>query len=283
MPPSTPATALRPHDIRAAWLPRRVALLAAVLIWLAILLVIPLTSLLVAGIEAGPLEVLRDIGRAGGWTALLRSCWLAVAAVALNGVFGIAGAIYLTRHRFFARRILDAMVDLPLAVSPVMIGLAFILVFGRGGLLEPLVQALGWKITFAWPGLLLATVFVTLPFTLREVSHVLVELGTEEEQAAATLGAGPWTTFWKVTLPNIRQGLTYGATLTLARSLGEFGAVLVVGGAITGRTDTATTFIYAATEARHEPAAFGMALLLAAFSMAFLLVLEQARRRRKET
>ncbi len=270
----------RPDAFRTRWLPRRVALLALVVAWMALLLLIPLGSLAVGVVQFGPLAVLRQIGEAGGWPALGRTVVVAIASVVLNGVFGVAGAIYLVRHRFWGRRLLDMLVDLPLAVSPVMTGLAFILVFGRGGLAEPLLEALGWKITFAMPSLVLATVFVTLPFVLREVSHVLVELGIDEEAAAATLGASASQTFWRITVPNIRHGLTYGSTLTLARALGEFGAVLVVGGAIKGRTDTATTFIFTAVDERHEPAAYGMALILAALSMAFLVLLERLKKRR---
>ena len=131
---------------------------------------------------------------------------------------------------------------------------------------------------FAWPGVLVATLFVTLPFTLREVALVLAELGDSEEQAAATLGASAWTTYWRVTLPNIRGGLVLGTTLTLARALGEFGAVLVLGGSVANRTQTATTFIHAAVEERQEPAAFGMALILAAAAVALLTVLQTHRR-----
>lgn len=211
--------------------------------------------------------------------ALGLSAAMAAASVGLNGVFGVAGAIVLTRHRFLGRRVLDALVDLPLALSPVMTGLAFLLLFGRSGLLRPALDAVGLQVAFAWPGVLLATLFVTLPFTLREVALVLEELGDSEEQAAATLGASPWQTFWRVTLPNVRHGLVLGTTLTLARALGEFGAVLVVGGGVANRTETATTFIHATVEERQEPAAFGMALLLAAAAVLLLGLLEKRRRK----
>ena len=202
-------------------------------------------------------------------------------AVIANVLVGVGGAMVLVRQRFAGRWVLNAIVDLPLAVSPVMIGLAFLLVVGRGGLLQPLLDRLGWKVVFSFPGLVLAVLFVTLPFTLREVSHVLKELGTNEEESAATLGASPWQTFWLVTLPNIRDGLSFGVTLTVSRTLGEFGAVLVLGGAIAGKTQTATTFIYTAMEERSEAGAYGMALVLALTSMALLAVLEILKRRRK--
>ncbi len=259
---------------RYDWPLRRVALLLGVLAWLGLLLVVPLIAMAWHVLDLGLGQAWHEMAESGASQALWRSVWLAVLAVVVNGALGVLAAIVLVRHRFPGRRLLDWMVDLPLAVSPVMIGLAYILVFGRGGLLEPLLLGTGWKVTFAWPGLVLGTVFVTIPFTTREVGHVLRELGTTEEQAAATLGASTWKTFWKVTLPNIRHGLTYGATLTMARSLGEFGAVMVLGGAIAGKTDTATVFIYAAMESRFEAASYGMALVLAALTMALLAFLK---------
>ncbi len=129
----------------------------------------------------------------------------------------------------------------------------------------------------------MATLFVTLPYTIREVMHILVEVGDDEEQVAATLGASWWRTFWRVTLPNVRRGLTLGLTLTAARALGEFGALLVLGGAISGKTETATTYIFGATEERHEAGAYGMALLLGVVSMLMLVVIEHFKKRRSGT
>jgi sulfate transport system permease protein len=137
----------------------------------------------------------------------------------------------LVRSGLRGRWILDRLVDVPLAVSPVMTGLGLLLLFGRNGLLFPVFEALGLKVAFAVPGVVVATLFVTVPFVVREVALVLEELGDSEEQAAATLGASPWQTFVRVTLPNLSHGLVLGSALTAARSLGEFGAVLVVGGA----------------------------------------------------
>jgi sulfate transport system permease protein len=154
------------------------------------------------------------------------------------------------------------------------------LLVGRGGLLAAPLAAFGVQVLFAFPGLLIATLFVTLPFTLREVAYVLEEIGTSEEEAAATLGASPWQTFWRVTLPNIRIGLGYGLLMSVARSLGEFGAVLVLGGSISGHTQTATTFIHAAIEERERAGAYGMALLLAAISVALWVGLELVKRTR---
>ncbi|MCK6504922.1 sulfate ABC transporter permease subunit [Myxococcota bacterium] len=241
--------------------------------WLTLLLVVPLLALVGAVVQDRS-EVLRTLLSAEARNALLLTLGVALACIACNGVFGVAGALVLVRQRFWLRRVLDALIDMPLALSPVMTGLAFLLVFGRSGVLRPVLDGLGVEIAFAWPSVLLATLFVTLPFTLREVALVLEEVGDSEEQAAATLGASPWQTFWRITLPNLRGGLIIGTTLTTARALGEFGAVLVVGGSIANRTQTATTFIHAAIEERQEPAAFGMALILAAAAILLLLFMQ---------
>lgn len=257
-------------------------LVGAVVLYLGAILALPLVAIFAHALEAGVGPLLQTfddpLARHGLWLSLV----LALIALLANGAVGVGGALVLPRHRFLGRRLLDALVDLPLAVSPVMTGLAFLLVFGRGGWLEPALAAGDWKVTFAFPGLVLATLFVTFPFTLREVGYVLEELGTEEEEAAATLGASSWQTFWRVTLPNIRYGLGYGVILTTARALGEFGAVLVLGGAISGRTQTATTFIYNALEERQEPAAYGVALVLALASILLLAALEWLKRQRRK-
>lgn len=245
-----------------------------VLVWLAVLLLVPLGAL--AQVVLTHLdEVVPAMTAPVALDALGRSFVVAAVVVGVNGVAGVVGGLLIVRSRWPGRRVLDALVDLPFALSPVMTGLAFLLLFGRGGLLAPVLDAAGLPFAFAWPAVLVATLFVTLPFTLREVVLVLEELGDSEEQAAATLGASPWQTFWRVTLPNLRDALAVGTTLTLARALGEFGAVLVVGGAVAHKTLTATTFIHTAVEERQEPAAFGMALLLAAVAVALLAVLER--------
>lgn len=253
--------------------PARVVFLA-VCAWLAALLVVPLGALVWTVVGSFG-EVVAALVTPTARNALLLSLGVALACIVLNGVFGVAGAVVLVRQRFVGRRLLDAFVDLPLALSPVMTGLGFLLVFGRNGLLQPLLG--GVQVAFAWPSVLLATLFVTLPFTLREVALVLEEIGDAEEQAAATLGASAWQAFRRVTLPNVRGSLVVGTTLTAARALGEFGAVLVVGGAIANRTETATTFVHSAVEERQEPAAYGMALLLAAAAIALLFVLQRDR------
>jgi sulfate transport system permease protein len=265
---------------RRSWLPGpRAWLIAAVSAYLGLILVAPLAALALRAWASGLGEIGRALAEPGARFALRQSLLLVVIALVVNGVMGVAGAVVLVRHRFPGRRLFDALVDLPIALSPVMVGLAFLLVFGRGGWLEPVLGPMGVRVAFAFPGLVLGTLLVTLPYTLREVGHVLRELGTTDEEAAITLGASPWRTFWSVTLPNVRHGLGFGLTLTAARALGEFGAVLVIGGAVSGRTQTATTFIYDALEERQTAAGYGMAVVLAATSMLLLFVLERVRNR----
>ncbi|HJU74207.1 MAG TPA: sulfate ABC transporter permease subunit [Gemmatimonadaceae bacterium] len=270
-------------EIRALtrWTAARVAVLTVVVLYLGTVLLLPLGALVVEAIRLGIPAIARGITAPAALAALRLTLLLTAIAVVVNGIFGIAAGLVLVRQRFRGLAILDATIDLVLAVSPVMIGLAFLLLVGRNGWLAPALATVDVRVAFAFPGLVFATLFVTLPFTAREVSHVLAEVGNDEEHVAATLGSSPWRTFFRVTLPNIRRGLTLGLTLTAARALGEFGAVLVLGGAIAGRTDTATTFIYGALEERNEAAAFGLALVLALVSMGFLVTLEYLRTRRK--
>lgn len=277
-----------PGAARTAARPRRAlpwgrwALIAAVLAYLSIVLLLPLGALVARALAEGPVALGRALATPGALAGLWHSLIAVALALAINGTLGVAGAIVLVRHRFWGRRVLDLLVDLPLAVSPVMVGLAFLLVFGRGGWLRPLTDALGMQVAFAFTGVVLVTLFVTLPYTVREVGYLLQEVGTAEEEVAATLGATLWQTFRRVTLPNVRNALGAGLTLTAARALGEFGAAVVVGGAISGRTQTATTYIYGEMEARNTAGAYGMALLLAIASTALLLVLRRAERRKRQ-
>jgi sulfate/thiosulfate transport system permease protein len=252
-----------------------------VLAYLGVVLVGPIVALLheLTGLGLG--EAFDALLERDSLRALGISISLVVVSVVVNAVVGVVGAISIVRHRFPGRAIVDALADLPLAVSPVMIGLAFLLLVGRGGWLSPMLETLDLQIAFAYPGLVVATLFVTLPFTLREVVYVLEQIGTSEEEAAATLGASPWQIFWNVTLPNVRPALGYGLLMTIARALGEFGAVLVLGGSISGRTQTATTFIHDAIEERMPAAAYAMAVLLSLFSVILLLALERAKHKRK--
>lgn len=257
----------------------RIVVFAVVLAYLGVVLLGPLLALVVEALELGLGTVIAAVFEPMALHALYVSFLLTVLAVASNAVVGTLGAVALVRHRFFGRNFVNALCDLPLAVSPVMIGLSFLLLVGRGGVASPLLEAIGLKIVFTFWGLLLGTLFVTLPYTIREVAYVLEEIGTDEEEAATTLGASPWQTFFRVTLPNVRVALGYGLLMAAARTLGEFGAVLVLGGSITGQTQTATTFIHDAIEERQLPEAYGMALVLALVSAVLLLGLEWMKRR----
>lgn len=262
----------RPHEPQA-W-----GVVALVVAFLLTVVVLPLGAIVVTVAQA-PLAALAGLSEPEALSALGLSIVLAAVAFVVNGVVGVGGALVLVRQRFRGLRLLDALVDLPLAVTPVTTGLGFLLLFGRTGLFGPWLDALGLRVAFAFPGLVVATLFVTVPFTLREVALVLEALGTAEEEAAATLGASAWQTFLRVTLPNVRHAFVAGSTLTVARALGEFGAVLVLGGSVALHTETATTFIHGAIEERAEPEAYGMALALVAASVALLALLEGTRSR----
>jgi sulfate transport system permease protein len=248
--------------------------------YLGIVLLAPLAGLVTAVWDSGLGEVLEALKKPAALEAIEMTAILVVYSVLINGIVGTTAALVLVRQRFWSREWVNAMFDLPIAISPVMIGLGFLLLIGRQGVFGPVLEEFGVKMTFAFPGLLIGTLFVTLPYTVREVGYVLEEIGTSEEEAAATLGASPLRTFWKVTLPNIRIGLSYGLLMTVARTVGEFGAVLVLGGSISGRTQTASTFIHDAIEERQPAEAYGMALLLSLVSIVLLLLLEQFKKQR---
>jgi sulfate transport system permease protein len=197
---------------------------------------------------------------------------VALWAVVLNTVFGVGTAILLVRHNFPGKRLLNALIDLPLAVSPVVVGLALILVYGRFAPFGGWLDRHGIQVIFSTPGMVLATVFVSLPLVVRAVAPVLEEMGTEQEQAAQTLGAGVAQTFWRVTLPGIRAAIGYGVVLCLARALGEYGAVAVVSGRLIGETQTLTLFVEERFRNFDQPAAFAAATALALLAVISLLL-----------
>jgi len=195
-------------------------------------------------------------------------------AVPLNTIFGVLCALAIVRQRFRGRAVLNALVDLPFAVSPVVVGLALLLVYGRrDGWVGEWFSEHGIQIIFSVPGMILATMFVSLPFVAREVIPVLREIGNEQEQAAATLGAGGVQTFFRVTLPAIRWGVAYGVVLTTARALGEFGAVSVVSGKISGQTQTATLYVEDRIQRFDETGAYAVSVVLAMLALATLLAM----------
>jgi sulfate transport system permease protein len=213
-------------------------------------------------------EVQRAFGLTLGITAV---------ATVLNTIFGVGLALVLVRQRFWGRSLADGLVDLPFAVSPVVAGLMLVILYGPEGWLGRGIEAAGYRVIYAVPGMVLATMFVTLPFVVREVVPVLREFGTDQVEAAYTLGAGRLQTFWRVTLPLIRWGLAYGVTLTVARSLGEFGALLVVSGNLIGHTQTATLYIHDGIESFQTEGAYAASLILASISFALLVGMDRIR------
>jgi sulfate transport system permease protein len=241
------------------------------LVYLAMLLAIPLVMIFIKTFEDGVAEPLDAVTSQEGMHAF----WLTIVcvgiAVPLNTVFGVLCALVLVRHRFPGKGVINSLIDLPFAVSPVVIGLALFLVYGVNGFIGgPLADA-GIKIIFSTPGLVLATVFVSLPFVVREVQPVLQEIGSDQEQAAQTLGASSWQTFWKVTLPAIRWGVTYGVVLATARALGEYGAVAVVSGKIGGQTETLPLFVENEYINFNLAGAYAAAILLAVLAISVLV------------
>ena len=222
----------------------RLSLRTVALLYVSVLLLAPLAVVLGRTFEHG-------VGTAWGWMttpAAISAFWLTVLiaaiAVPLNTVFGVGTALVLVRGRARGRKLLDGLIDLPFVVSPVIVGLALILVYGQGGWFGDWFLRHGIRVIYAVPGMVIATVFVSLPFVVREVAPVLIEVGDEQEQAAATLGASAWQTFRRVTLPSIRWGVAYGVVLTTARALGEIGAVAVVSSNVAGSTLTLPLLVY---------------------------------------
>jgi sulfate/thiosulfate transport system permease protein len=205
--------------------------------------------------------------------ALRLTLLVAVIAVVINTVFGVGISLLLVRYEFPGKRLLSALVDLPLAVSPVVVGLSLVLVYGgRGGWFGPTLESAGFQVIYATPGIIMATVFVALPLVIREVVPVLEEIGTDAERAAHTLGASSWQTFRRITLPAIKWAVVYGVVLSLARSLGEFGAVKVVSGNLLGRTRTATLVVEEKYLNFDKGGAYATAFLLALVSVACIVV-----------
>jgi sulfate transport system permease protein len=259
-------------DTRGKWLLR-----GAALAYLAFLLVLPVGLVFWRTFQHGVGPVWTALTEPGAVHAFRLTLEVAAIAVVCNTVFGVGLSLLLVRHQFRGKRLLNAFVDLPLAVSPVVVGLALILVYGRNAPIGGWFADHAVNIIFAMPGMVLATIFVSLPLMVREVVPVLEEIGTDQEQAAWTLGAGVLPTFRRVTLPAIRWAVAYGFVLTLARSLGEFGAVAVVSGRLVGKTQTATLFVEERFENFDQPAAYAMALALATIAIIVLLVINLLR------
>jgi sulfate transport system permease protein len=213
-------------------------------------------------------------------SAIKLSVIAAIIATAINTVFGVGVSLLLVRNEFPGKRLFSALLDLPLSVSPIVVGLALVLVYGgRGGWFGPTLDNWGLQIIFSTPGIILATAFVALPLVIREVVPVLEEIGIEQDQAARSLGANAWQTFWRVTLPGIKWAVVYGVVLTLARSLGEFGAVKVVSGNVLGETRTATLAVEEKYLNFDQEGAYAIAFLLASVSVISIIVVYVLRAR----
>ncbi len=247
--------------------------------YVAALVVAPLIGIAWAGLRAGWSTIWMTLTSPDVLHAYSLTAVITVVAVLVTAPLGVVVALVLTRDRLPGRRMLSALVDLPLAVSPVIVGLMAILLFGRGGWFEPWFAARGIRIIFATPSMTLVTVFICIPFVVREVAPVLQQLGTSEEEAARTLGASSLQTFFRVTLKNIRWGLLYGIALTTARAIGEIGAVLVVSGMLTGQTETATLIVLRFFDQYQDASGYIVALTLALTSIVLLSAIEVFKRR----
>jgi sulfate/thiosulfate transport system permease protein len=251
----------------------RIGLRVAALGYLALLLFAPVGLVFYRTFQHGLGAVWDSITTPAAISAFWLTIEVAAIAVPLNTAFGILAALALARGRFPGKSLFDALIDLPFAVSPVVIGLALVLVFGREGWLHA-----PFQVIFSVPGIVLATIFVSLPFVVREVTPVLREVGDEQEQAAATLGASGWQAFWRVTLPSIRWGIAYGVVLSVARAIGEFGAVSVVSGKVAGSTLTLTLLVEQRFSNYDVAGAYAASALLAAIALATLFAMTRIRR-----
>jgi sulfate transport system permease protein len=247
--------------------------------YLALLLLAPVAMIFYRTFEHGLAPVWDAITAPNAVHAFWLSIEIVAIVVPLNTVFGIGMALQLERGRFKGAALLGTLLDLPFAISPVVVGLALVLAYGTTGWFGDWLVAHGIQVIFSVPGMVIATAIVSLPFVARETMPVLRELGTESEEAAATLGASSWQTFWRVTLPAIRWGVVYGVVLTTARALGEFGAVSVVSGRILGQTQTLPLYVQSSFENFDTTGAYTAAVVLALLSFGTLLAMSRLARR----
>jgi sulfate transport system permease protein len=276
---------LRPVDVELGRRERRkklvrFALVALCMFYLGALVLVPLGAIFWTAFKPGWSTIVETLTAPDVRHALYLTAVIAIQTVLVVGALGAVTAWVLVRHRFVGRSLLNAVVDLPLAVSPVTVGIMAVILFGRGGWFESWFTAQGIQIVFALPSMVLVTIFICAPFVVRSVAPVLEELGTEEEDAARTLGASSIQTLFRVVLPNIRWGLLYGIALTTARAIGEIGAVYIVSGVLKGQTETATIYILTAFEERQDAQGNIVALTLAAVSILLLIAIEVSKRGR---
>lgn len=269
----------RPSTRGSLW--RRRLLIGIVVLYVGVLILAPLVALVRGAFQEGAAAVWQALNQPDVWKAFWQTVQIGLIVVVVHTVFGTAVAWVFVRDNFRGKWLLNAIMDLPFAVSPVVVGYMLILIFGRRGILAPLMEAWDIQVVFATPGMILATLFVTMPFMVRVLVPVLEAFDVRQEQAAATMGAGGWLTFRRITFPALRWGFVYGITLTFARALGEFGAVLVVGGGIQGRTETVPIYIFRALDDRMYTGAYSAALLLGVFSVLLILGTDWLRRRQE--
>jgi len=249
----------------------RAVLITIALLFLALFLALPLVAVFVQALAAGLGPFREAISTPDALSAIKLTLLVAAISVPLNMVFGVAASWAIAKFRFPGKSLLTTLIDLPFSVSPVVSGLIFVLLFGAQGLLGPWLAAHNLKIIFAVPGIVLATIFITFPFVARELIPLMEEQGKDEEEAAISLGANGWQTFWHVTLPNIRWGLLYGVLLCNARAMGEFGAVSVVSGHIRGETNTLPLHVEILYNEYDYAGAFAVASLLAGLALVTLV------------
>lgn len=265
--PQPPSAADRPGTSSLEKLVKPL-LIGFVLLYLTLVLFIPALNVFVQAFAGGLDGFLATFRERVFLNALRLTLLMAVICVPLNTIFGLCAAWAIARNRRFpGRALLISIIDLPFSVSPVVAGLMVVLLYGRNGWFGPILEANDIKIIFAVPGMALATLFVSLPFVAREVLPVLEEIGQDQEEAARTLGASGWQTFWRVTLPSIRWGLLYGVLLTNARAMGEFGAIAVVSGNIVGKTQTLPLFVEESYKQYNSQSAYTAAVLLACLAV----------------
>ena len=247
-------------------------LIAVALAFCLVFLLLPLVNVFVQALAKGWTYYWKSLTHPDSWSAIRLTLLVAAISVPLNTIFGLAAAWAIAKFKFRGKSVLITLIDLPFSVSPVVAGLMFVVLFGLQGFFGKWLNAHDLKIIFAVPGIVLATVFITFPFVARELIPVMQATGTEQEQAALTLGANGWQTFWHVTLPSVKWGLVYGMILCNARAMGEFGAVFVVSGRITGLTDTMPLRVEKLYNEYDAPAAFAIASLLALLALLTLAI-----------
>jgi sulfate transport system permease protein len=273
---STPTEQLNKVKARP-WM--KFVLIGFTVLYLSLVLLIPAINVFMQAFQGGVGGFFSTFADREFIQAVRLTLIIAAITVPINTVFGLCAAWAIARHKFPGRTLLLSLIDLPFSVSPVVAGLMLVLLYGRNGWFGPLLQAMDVRIIFALPGMVLATAFVSLPFVAREVIPVLEEMGPEQEEAAKTLGANDWQTFWQVTLPTIRWGLLYGVILTNARAMGEFGAVMVVSGSIAGKTQTLPLFVEEAYKQYHTQSAYTAAVLLGCLAVITLVMKEVLERK----